>query len=105
MTEEKNEQKNTEHEHEHKGETPPLPAMNFQQLIDTFLFQAMVSLGKQLNPMTGKYQRDLNLAQYQISILDLLQEKTKGNLTKAEEEHLGNVLHTARMAYLHEKEK
>lgn len=80
----------------------PLPPMSFNQLVDTFFLQSMISLGKHINPMTGKYERDLNISKYQIDILELLDEKTKGNLTKEEEQHLGDILHTLRMAYLDE---
>ncbi len=82
-----------------------LPPPTFPQLVDTFFLQAMISLGKQMNPVTQKYERNLAIAQYQIDILEVLQQKTKGNLTKDEEDHLENVLHTARMAYVDEAQK
>jgi hypothetical protein len=82
-----------------------LPPPTFPQLVDTFFYQTMISLGKQMNPLTKKYERDLAIAQYQLGILELLLEKTKGNLTKDEEDHLGECLHTLRMAYLDEAGK
>jgi hypothetical protein len=92
------EDKKKEHHHQ-------IPPPTFPQLVDTFFFQTMISLGKQMNPMSKKYERDLMIAHYQIGILELLQEKTKGNLTKEEEEHLEEILHTLRMAYLDEAGK
>ena len=82
-----------------------LPPPTFPQLVDTFFLQAMIALGKQMNPLTQKYERDLAIAQYQIDTLELLRQKTKGNLTKEEEDHLENILHTARMAYVDEARK
>lgn len=91
---------------EKKKEIPSqIPPPTFPQLVDTFFFQTLISLGKQMNPMTKKYERDLMIAHYQIGILELLQEKTKGNLAKEEEEHLEEILHTLRMAYLDELDK
>ena len=96
----------TEPKEEKKRETPSqIPPPTFPQLVDTFFFQSMISLGKQMNPMSKKYERDLVIAHYQIGILELLQEKTKGNLTKEEEQHLEEILHTLRMAYLDEADK
>jgi len=79
-----------------------LPKPTFPQIVDTFFIQTMISIGKQMNPMNQKYERDLPIARYQIGILELLEEKTKGNLSEEEETHLTNALHTLRMAYLDE---
>ena len=88
-----------------KRKPTQLPPPTLPQLVDTFFLQAMISLGKQMNPISKKYERDLGIAQYQIGILEVLQEKTKGNLSKDEEDHLENVLHTLRLAYLDEAER
>lgn len=69
-------------------------------LIETFAVQALISLGKVMNPITKKYERDLGLAKYQIGILEVLEQKTKGNLTPDEDSLLGELLHNVRMAYV-----
>ena len=43
---------------------------------------------------------DLELAKYNIDMLETLQEKTKGNLTEHEEKVLENTLGQVRMAYV-----
>ena len=82
-----------------------LPPPTIVQLLETFYFQAMISLGKQMNPMSRKYERDLVMAQYQIGVLELLQEKTQGNLSKEEADHLENLLHNLHVAYIDEAGK
>ncbi|MBN1900822.1 DUF1844 domain-containing protein [Candidatus Sumerlaeota bacterium] len=115
MAEEKEEKKEEEVKTEKKEEPASgekkkerlyqLPPPSFPQLVETFFYQAMISLGKQMNPVTKKYERDLVIAQYHIGILELLQEKTKSNLSKDEEQHLEEILHTLRIAYIDEAGK
>ena len=98
-------EKKTGAEQAEKRKPTQLPPPTLPQLVDTFFLQAMISLGKQMNPISRKYERDLAIAQYQIGILEVLQEKTKGNLSKDEEAHMENILHALRMAYLDESER
>lgn len=107
VSEENSGKKETAEKKEEKKRSRPaqMPSPTFFQLVDTFFFQTMISLGKQMNPLSQKYERDLPIAQYQIGILELLQEKTKGNLSKDEDEHLEGILHTIRMAYIDEANK
>ena len=104
-SEEKGEKEQKAKEERKRPRASQLPQPTFPQLVDTFFFQTMISLGKQMNPLSQKYERDLAIAQYQIGILELLQEKTKGNLSKDEDEHLDGILHTLRMAYIDEANK
>ena len=53
-----------------------------------------------MNPITKKYEHDLTLANYQIGILEVLEQKTKGNLTPEEDKLLNELLHNVRMAYI-----
>lgn len=72
-----------------------------------FMFQtaALQQMGKLINPLTKQVERNLEQAKYSIDILELLQEKTKGNLTKEENKYLDNVLFDLRMNYLEEQKK
>jgi len=47
-----------------------------------------------------KRRPDLELASYNINMLEVLQEKTKNNLTKEEEKVLDNTLSELRMGYV-----
>lgn len=62
--------------------------------------QASLFLGKVPNPQTGKAEVRLDAAKLFIDQLEMIQEKTRGNLTKEEEDILSHVLADLRMAYV-----
>lgn len=78
---------------------------NFMQFVGGFGFQALVQLGKAPNPMTGETSVDLPNAKYSIDLLGILQEKTKGNLTREEDEQLSSMLRDLRMEYVNTSKK
>ncbi len=80
--------------------SPPLPQPDFVQLVQMFLYQAMISLGQAPNPITQKAEVDLNVAKHQIGFLELLEEKTKGNLSETEAKVLSECLHQVRLAFV-----
>ncbi|MCJ7497159.1 MAG: DUF1844 domain-containing protein [candidate division Zixibacteria bacterium] len=77
----------------------------FFHLVFMFQTAALQQMGKLINPLTKQVERNLEQAKYSIDILELLQEKTKGNLTKEENKYLDNVLFDLRMNYLEEQKK
>jgi hypothetical protein len=78
----------------------PLPQGNFAALVSMLTTQALFALGfLQVKGQEPK-EPDLELAKYQIDMLETLQEKTKGNLTEAEEKVLSNTLSELRMGYV-----
>ena len=77
----------------------------FISLIFTFHQSAMFALGKMANPMTGKVERSLPQAKQSIDILEMLQEKAKGNLSEQEEKFLQNTLQELRLNYVYETEQ
>jgi hypothetical protein len=81
-------------------EQQSLPEPNFQVLISTFATQAAVALGQIANPMTNKTEVDLEQAKFAIDLLQVLDEKTKGNLSNEEESYLGDLLYQLRMVYI-----
>jgi hypothetical protein len=78
----------------------PLPEGNLAALISMLATQALFALG--LLQIKGQEERkpDLELAKYNIDMLQVLEEKTKGNLTKEEEIVLSNTLNELRMSYV-----
>ena len=78
----------------------PLPEGNFAALISMLATQALFALG--LLQIKGQEERkpDLELAKYNIDMLQVLEDKTKGNLTKEEEAVLANTLNELRMGYV-----
>jgi len=61
---------------------------------------AMMLMGKIAHPETGKAVRDLEAAQLFIDQLEMLEAKTKGNLTKNEEALLKQSLMNLRLAFV-----
>jgi len=78
----------------------PLPEGNFAALISTLTTQALFALGLLQVKGQEKREPDLELAKYNIDMLQTLEEKTKGNLTREEETVLSNTLNELRMGYV-----
>ena len=78
----------------------PLPQGNFAALISTLTTQALFALGLLQVKGQEKREPDLELAKYNIDMLETLEEKTKGNLTQEEEAVLSNTLNELRMGYV-----
>jgi len=78
----------------------PLPKGNIAALISMLVTQASFALG--LLRVEGQEEKepDLELARYNVDMLETLEEKTKGNLTEAEQNILKNALSDLRMAYV-----
>ncbi|MCK4913446.1 MAG: DUF1844 domain-containing protein [Planctomycetes bacterium] len=77
----------------------PLPKGTFAALVSMLVTQALFALGA-LEVEGKKKEPDLEMAKYHIDMLETLQEKTKGNLSKEEEKVLENTLGQIRMAYV-----
>ena len=78
----------------------PLPPADFTTIVSMLATQAMLNLGTLPNPMTGKTDRNLPQAKHAIDLIEVLQEKTKGNCNPQEEVMLQSLLHELRMAYV-----
>ncbi|MBA7665661.1 hypothetical protein ES703_73735 [subsurface metagenome] len=91
------EKEKTQEEKQARG---PLPQGNFAALISMLTTQALFALGLLQVKGQEKREPDLELAKYNIDMLETLGEKTKGNLTKEEETVLANTLNELRMGYV-----
>lgn len=72
----------------------------FLDLVQSLQMGAMVGLGLLQGPDGKRPPVDLPAAKDAIDLLGILQEKTKGNLTKEEEEVLREGLYHLRMGYM-----
>ncbi|MDB6125187.1 MAG: hypothetical protein JWQ71_4180 [Pedosphaera sp.] len=61
---------------------------------------AMMLLGKVAHPETGEFMQDVESAKMFIDQLEMLEEKTKGNLSKQEEGLMKQALTALRMAFV-----
>ena len=72
----------------------------FQGLVISLAAATMQHLGKTLNPVTNKIEKNLDAASSTIDMLDMLEAKTKGNLSDAESKLLKGVLAELKMNYV-----
>jgi hypothetical protein len=65
----------------------------------------MQQMGKIANPYTEKIERDMRQARLSIDMLEMLEERTTGNLTGEESRFLKHVLTELRLNYVAEIEE
>ncbi|HEX2522237.1 MAG TPA: DUF1844 domain-containing protein [Terriglobia bacterium] len=78
---------------------PEMP-MTFQTLIFTLSTTALLQLGLAPDPASGKPEKDLPAAKQTIDILEILREKTQGNLSSEEAHLLEDCLYDLKMSYV-----
>ena len=83
-----------------KKEDYTLSEINFVTFILSMSASAMLHMGQVPNPETGKSEKNLPLAKQSINIIEMLKEKTKGNLDTEESKLLESVLYDLRMNYV-----
>jgi len=79
------------------------PEISFATFIMSLNASALLNLGVIDDPNTGKKVKNLPIGKQTIDILAMLEEKTKGNLTRDEENMLKNILYDLRIIYVKEK--
>jgi hypothetical protein len=78
-----------------------LPEMSFGTLVLSLSTSALLHLGVPPEPGEGEPAAvNLPLAQQTIDILEILREKTRGNLDESEAHLLEQVLHDLRMRFI-----
>lgn len=65
---------------------------SFSILAMSIASSAVMSMGLAPDPNSGKTHKDKNMARFNIDLLIMLQEKTKNNLTKDEQQFLENII-------------
>jgi len=83
--------------------TPPPPPASFEMLVSMLFSQAMTMLGQIPDPQSGEVTTNKPFAKYTIDTLEMLGEKTSGNLSDSESKMLSQTLHALRMAYIEVK--
>ncbi len=76
------------------------PSRNFQMLVDFLTRNAAAMLGGMADPRTGQAFVDLEGAREVIDMLDALREKTKGNLSKEDDQLLIEVLGSLKLSFM-----
>lgn len=84
---------------------PSREAALFLQLVLGLQQAAMVGLGKLMNPVSGKIERNLEAAKNTIDTLGAIETRVRGNLEPDEQRVLTQVLTDLRMNYVDELKK
>ncbi len=79
---------------------PEMPEASFSLLVTTLSTQVFAAMGFIPDPTTGRAEPNLPFAKHFIDTLEVLETKTKGNLTEEESNLLTESLHQLRMAYI-----
>jgi len=83
------------------GEEPAQePTIDFPSYLLSYYTQGLVLLGEVPNPYTSKKEEDVEAARHTIDILSMIEQKTKGNLSKDEQQLLESVLYELRMKFM-----
>ena len=82
------------------GQPEFVPPLDFSSIVILLYFPALVQLGLVEDPATGGRQENLGLAKRNIDLLDLLKDRTKGNLEDEEQKFLDGVLDQLKLSYL-----
>ena len=77
-----------------------LPAADFSGLVSMLTTQAFFALGLIRTEEDKEQPADLQLAKYNIDMLEIIEQKSKGNLSEDEEKLLSGALHQLRMAFV-----
>ncbi len=77
----------------------------FMQLVFSLHSATMQQLGKVKNPLTDKIEKDLQGAQASIDMLEMIKERTKGNLSDEEDRFMNQMLRELRLNYVDEAAK
>ena len=77
----------------------PSTAVQYNAFIVSLASTAFIHLGELADPVTGKKEINLDGARQMIDILDMLREKTRGNLDPAELELTNGVLYELKLKY------
>ena len=76
---------------------------DFNTLIISIASSVILCLGLEKNPQTNQFEKNLELAQYNIDLLLILKEKTKGNLSTHEENYLNAIITDLQLKFIQNK--
>ena len=81
------------------GRERAIPEANCATLVNSLMTQVLLYLGE-LAPRGVEPQVNLDMAKFNIDLLGVLEEKTRGNLTPDEQKLLDTALYETRMRYV-----
>ncbi len=81
-----------------------IPEASFNLFISSLATQTLINLGEMKSPFNKKKELDLDQAKFTLDILQIIKDKTEGNLADDETKYLDTLLYDLRMRYI-EKSK
>lgn len=69
-------------------------------LVLSLASSAAMSMGLAPDPVSGKTEKDLNMARFNIDLLTMLEEKTRNNRTSDEEKFISTILQDLKMKFI-----
>ncbi len=93
-------QREKERLQEEAGTTEKLPEASFAELINLIVVQALAGLGLLAGPGGERIPPNIEVAKHFIDMLQMIEDKTKGNLTPEEKKLLDQVLYETRMSFV-----
>ena len=85
---------------EDAAKTAEEPQLDFFNYIASLGFQTMIFLGEMPNPITNQVEKNLKQAKFLIDTLVILRDKTKGNLSKEEDDLLNGSIYELQLRYV-----
>ena len=76
------------------------PQPEFTVLVSSLATQALIGLGLMEHPISKTKEPDLDSAKFSIDLLQMLTDKTRGNLTDLEKRYLEAILYDIRMKFV-----
>lgn len=77
-----------------------MPPLDFSSIVFPLYTQALIKLGLLEDPKSNQLETNLEYAKRLIDLLDLLKDRTKGNLEPDEENFLEAILSQLKLHYL-----
>lgn len=82
------------------SEQTQLPKVTFSTFIFSLASSALVHLGEIPDPVTNKKEVNISMARHIIDTLAMIEDKTKGNLDRDEEQLLKTLLYDLRIKFV-----
>jgi hypothetical protein len=95
-------QENVQNQSQSRDESFDYPPITFTNFVLSLSTSALFHFGDFPDPATGKTQKNLSAAKQTIDMLDMINEKTKGNLDEQENNLIQGVLYELKMRYVKE---
>lgn len=89
---------------ETQNQTPENFEASFSALLTSIASSAVISMGLAPHPQTHETHKDLHMARFNIDLLGVLKEKTKGNLSADEARFLEALLADLQMKFVQLRE-